>query len=139
MKYFSSNLEYLRKASGLKQQGIQEKLGIERTTWSNYERGKSFPNLKLFHEIANYFGVTEYDLLNTDLSKPTNTPIQSFHQHNIIPSLTHLHQCPFCILKDEIILTKDHVIEALKGQIDALKLANRQMEERIYANNQSSK
>jgi transcriptional regulator with XRE-family HTH domain len=54
-------LEFLRKRNGLKQLEIQEKLGIERTTWSNYERGRSFPNLKLFHEISKYFRISEYD------------------------------------------------------------------------------
>lgn len=53
----------------MKQSEIQSSIGIERTTWSNYERGKSFPQLELFHNIAKYFGVNEHDLLNTDLSK----------------------------------------------------------------------
>lgn len=68
MKYFSSNLEWLRKSNNLLQAEMHDRLGIEPSTWSNYERGKSFPNLKLFHSIANYFNITESDLLNTDLA-----------------------------------------------------------------------
>jgi transcriptional regulator with XRE-family HTH domain len=68
MKYFSSNLEFLRKSRNMKQAEIQDSIGIERTTWSNYERNKSYPQLELFHKIAKFFGVNEFDLLNVDLS-----------------------------------------------------------------------
>lgn len=68
MKYFSSNLKFLRKSRGLTQAEIQASTGIEMTTWGNYERGKSFPKLELFSEIAKYFGISAEDLLNTDLS-----------------------------------------------------------------------
>ena len=67
MKYFSSNMKYLRERNNLKQAEIQDRLAIERTSWSNYERGKSFPNLELFHKISKYFDISESDLLNTDL------------------------------------------------------------------------
>lgn len=69
MKFFSSNMEFLRKSKNLKQSEIQYRLDIDRTTWSNYERGKSFPKLELFHKIAEYFGINEGDLLNIDLSQ----------------------------------------------------------------------
>lgn len=68
MKFFSSNMQHLRKSRGLTQSEIHAGTGIERTTWSNYERGKSFPNLQLFNEIVNFFGVSADDLLNSDLS-----------------------------------------------------------------------
>lgn len=69
MKFFSSNLRLLRKNSGFTQAQIKDRLGIEPTTWSNYERGKSFPNLELFSKISKFFGVFEDALLNHDLSK----------------------------------------------------------------------
>ena len=69
MNYFSTNLEFLRQARNLTQAEIQSSIGIERTTWSNYERGKSFPNLSLFLEIVNYFDISADDLLKKDLSK----------------------------------------------------------------------
>lgn len=139
MKYFSSNLEFLRKRNGLKQLEIQEKLGIERTTWSNYERGRSFPNLKLFHEISKYFGISEYDLLNTDLTKLNYPPSEKLIISNGTPhekkfltdSAITNHYCTYCILKDEIIHSKEQIIAALQGQIEALKIAAFHMEERI--------
>lgn len=67
MKYFHTNLKSLRTGSKLKQAEITSRLKIEPSTWSNYERGVSFPNLKLFHEISKYFDVSEDILLNIDL------------------------------------------------------------------------
>lgn len=67
MKFFSSNVKLLREQFRMTQAEIETRIGIERTTWGNYERGKSFPNLKLFHSIANFFGVPEDELLNVDL------------------------------------------------------------------------
>ncbi len=68
MDFFASNAEYLRKSRGLKQSEIQSAIGIEQTRWSNYEKGKSRPNLELFHTITKYFDVNADDLLNKDLS-----------------------------------------------------------------------
>ncbi len=72
MEFFSPNMKYLRHKSGFTQIDIQEKLGIEPTTWSNYERGVSFPKLHLFHQISKYFGVPENILLNEDLANSVN-------------------------------------------------------------------
>lgn len=89
MKYFSTNVKYLRERSAYTQAEIEASTGIERTTWGNYERGKSFPNLKLFHTIAKYFGVSESDLLNVDLKenpeklRPTLRPTLSPSKHTV--------------------------------------------------------
>lgn len=69
MEYFANNIKFLRKKHNLIQPEIKDILDIEPTTWSGYERGKSYPNLKLFHKICEYFQVPETDMLNTDLSK----------------------------------------------------------------------
>lgn len=68
MKFFGENIKSIRKKSNLKQAEIKAAIGIEPTTWSNYENGKSFPNLKLFDEICKYFDISADDLLNKDLS-----------------------------------------------------------------------
>ena len=61
-------MKFLRVSRNLKQTEIQSSIGIDRTTWSNYENDKSFPKLELFHTISSYFGVNADDLLNKDLS-----------------------------------------------------------------------
>lgn len=68
MKYFPSNLKHLRLSRGINQTQMIDLLNIEPTTWSNYERGKSYPKLELFHKISKYFQVPEDDLLNRDLA-----------------------------------------------------------------------
>ena len=69
MEYFPTNLKILRVLSRLTQATIKDRLGIQPTTWSNYERGKSFPNLEQFWKISKFFGVSETDLLNSDMRK----------------------------------------------------------------------
>jgi transcriptional regulator with XRE-family HTH domain len=69
LKHLSKNLHYLRESKGLKQAEIKAAIGIERTTWNNYETGVSNPNLEGLVSIAKYFGVSEHDLLHTDLKK----------------------------------------------------------------------
>ncbi|MFJ1424847.1 helix-turn-helix domain-containing protein [Capnocytophaga canimorsus] len=69
MIYFSSNLKYLRNKKGLSQRQIADFFEIKGTAWSNYEKGNSYPMLKLFVSISNYFEVSEEDILHKDLSK----------------------------------------------------------------------
>lgn len=52
----------------MRQEEIAEVLGILPSTWSNYERDASSPNLNLFQVICDYFGVSETDLLRKDLA-----------------------------------------------------------------------
>ena len=47
---------------------MQELCGIERTTWTGYESGKSKPRLDDFVRIAELFHVAETDLLHLNLA-----------------------------------------------------------------------
>lgn len=69
LEFFSQNLKYLRKSRGLSQSEMLTELGFERTTWGGYETGKSKPSLDDFIKIADYFGISEYDLLHKNLVK----------------------------------------------------------------------
>lgn len=68
MKYFQTNLKFLREKQSLNQGQIADIIGIERSNWSNYERGVSFPNLNLFYKIVSHFNVNAGDLLDKDLA-----------------------------------------------------------------------
>ncbi len=46
---------------------MQAQLDIKRTTWLGYEKGKSQPYLKELIRISDFFGITETDLLHTDI------------------------------------------------------------------------
>lgn len=63
---------HLRESKSLKQTEMKAVLGIERTTWNNYENGVSKPNVDGLTAIAKFFGISETDLLHTDLSVKGN-------------------------------------------------------------------
>jgi transcriptional regulator with XRE-family HTH domain len=52
METFNEVLGYLRRKRGLKQAEIAEKVGISAATWSDYERGKTEPNLTVLAKIS---------------------------------------------------------------------------------------
>ena len=68
MNNFALNIQILRKSNGFKQSDF-EIIKIKRTTWNNYESGKSEPDIDTILRIANFFGVDLETLLVKDLSK----------------------------------------------------------------------
>lgn len=64
---FSLNVKHLRDVKNISQQGLADILGLERTSISNYERGKSVPSLELVEKISRLFNVRPSDLLYHDL------------------------------------------------------------------------
>lgn len=69
MKYFAKNIGFLRSLRNLSQAQTADRLGFKRTTWNGYENGTSKPYIDGLVIIANYFDISEADLLHTDLSK----------------------------------------------------------------------
>lgn len=67
MQYLKSNCKFLRELSGKSQSQLSVDLGFSRSTWNNYELGKSTPSLEDFVKMAKYFGHSETDMLHTDL------------------------------------------------------------------------
>lgn len=64
----SSNLLILRKKKNITQNDFANKLGIKRTTITNYETGTSCPDNERLVAIAKILGVSIDDLLTKDLS-----------------------------------------------------------------------
>ena len=67
---FHDNLKYLRMNSKKAQSEIAQDLGISRSTWGDYENGKSEPIASVLKKIGSYFGVSLDDLLSTNLRLP---------------------------------------------------------------------
>ncbi|MCF8002418.1 MAG: helix-turn-helix domain-containing protein [Halanaerobiales bacterium] len=68
---FSKRLKYLRKESDLYQKELAEKIGVSRTTITQYENGAREPNYEILKKLANFFEVsTDYLLGNTDQRRP---------------------------------------------------------------------
>ncbi len=54
----TETLRLLRKEKNLKQIDLANYLGVSRTTYTQYETGKSEPDLKMVQKLADFFGVT---------------------------------------------------------------------------------
>lgn len=63
-KNVAKNLSELRKASGLKQSELGEKIGYSDKTISKWENGVSVPDVCALSDLANFFNVTVDDFLN---------------------------------------------------------------------------
>ena len=67
----SARLKELREKKGVSQAEVARYLGIERSTYSAYEAGKSRP-VRYMDKIANFFGVSaDYIMGRTDSPMPT--------------------------------------------------------------------
>ena len=51
-------LSELRERKGISQKDIAAELGIDRTTWNKWEKGKAEPSIDMLCMLADYFGVT---------------------------------------------------------------------------------
>lgn len=92
---FSRNVKFLREKKGLKQSEMQEQCGFPRSTWNNYETGKSKPGLEDLIKISQYFGVSESQLLHTEidnahLSEKNIQPLKQENAHLKAHAKAHL-------------------------------------------------
>lgn len=73
---FSERLKSLRKASGLLQQDMADKIGITKSAYGYYEQGKTIPDVITARKIADILDVSvDYLLGNSDFKKaPELTP-----------------------------------------------------------------
>ena len=55
---FRQNLKYLRAKAGLNQAQLAEKLGCTRSTYRDYETGRTEPDLALIVKISDYFSIS---------------------------------------------------------------------------------
>jgi transcriptional regulator with XRE-family HTH domain len=65
---FPNNLRYLRKKNGLRQDEMLARIGVARTTWSNYENGKTNPRINELITFSKFFGISLDDLIIHDLA-----------------------------------------------------------------------
>lgn len=58
MSVFAEKLKTLRKINVLTQKELAEKLKIKQNSYSDWENGKSEPNIEMLVRIADYFDVS---------------------------------------------------------------------------------
>lgn len=62
-KIFGRRLKTLREEKDLMQQELADALGVKRTSISNYETGRQFPDITTIKKIADFFETTIEDLI----------------------------------------------------------------------------
>ena len=65
----ATRLQELRKRNGYSQEVLAEKLGVSRQSISKWERAESSPEIDNLMALANIYGMTVDELLNTDKDK----------------------------------------------------------------------
>lgn len=60
------HLKKLRESKGLLQKDVAEFLGVDRTTYVKYEKGKNDPDSRTLLKLAKFFGVSVDELLGAD-------------------------------------------------------------------------
>lgn len=58
------NIRRFREQNGFSQSSMADELGIGRTTYVNFETGKTRLYCKTLEKLARYFGVTEEEILS---------------------------------------------------------------------------
>lgn len=56
-------LKALRATQSMTQEEAAKAIGVSKYTWSNYERGKSFPDVPTIKSIEQAFNVTYSDII----------------------------------------------------------------------------
>ena len=96
--YFGKNLKYLRTKNKLEQRDIADLLNKKSVgTISYWEQGKSEPKHEILNFLADYFGVSVNDLLNSDLANKKRTVnigdlFRRLTQENKIKTTTYVQQ-----------------------------------------------
>lgn len=66
--YLSQNLKFLRKQKNFTQEDLARALGLNRPSIGAYEEGRAEPKLETMQNMADYFGITIDELINTNLA-----------------------------------------------------------------------
>lgn len=71
--FLNNNIKHLRTDKGISQQGLADKVGIDRSTISRIENNEIETTIDNAIKIANALNVSLYDLVSKDLSKNNQT------------------------------------------------------------------
>lgn len=66
METLGEKLRLLRSRKGLTQGEVALEIGVERSTYSYYELGKTLPDWNMIKKLANFFDVSYYALLEEE-------------------------------------------------------------------------
>ena len=109
---FAKNLRYLRKKRGMNQGDVANQLGVVIGTVSQWEVGRSIPNMAMIIKLSELFGVDVQELLSDDLeenrSKKTGQTLEQRGDYVSIPVYSFIHAgLPSEMIEDNIIDWED--------------------------------
>ena len=67
---FNENLKEARIKKGLSQKEVADNIGVAKSTYSLYESGNREPNVQTIKKIADFLGISAYELIGLS-DKPT--------------------------------------------------------------------
>ncbi|GJM60512.1 MULTISPECIES: XRE family transcriptional regulator [Persicobacter] len=67
MNHFANNLKYLRKTQRLTQEKFSVIIGLKRSTYKDYEVGKTKPDFAVLTKIADHYRITIDELIREDI------------------------------------------------------------------------
>lgn len=81
-EFLNNNVKYLRNKNGLSQQGLADKIGIDRSTVSRIENNEIETTIDNAIKIAEALNVSLYDLVGRDLrlNNVNTPPIEEKHE-----------------------------------------------------------
>lgn len=71
---FTENLIAARKSAGMTQKQVAELVGVTKSTYCNYEKGKRAPDVERLKRIANTLNTSGDILLGTDIYRGVTSP-----------------------------------------------------------------
>lgn len=99
-RIISENLSRLIKQNGIDQRKICADLDIKPTTLSQWVRGKANPSLVSLRDLAEYFGVSVYDIIEPEpCSNSLNKAIQPYLCDESIKLLSKYKRAPEYVQK----------------------------------------
>lgn len=122
--HLPENLSFLRESAELKQADIQNRLGIVRNTWSNWENRRSEPGIDNLLKIAHFFDMDVGKLITEDLSQVEGLEVNIPDENEPLVHEADYpgDSCGECVVKERIINVQKETIKALQGQVDVLQL-----------------
>ena len=102
----SERLKFYRKSLGLTQEQVASAIGVNRSTYTYYEKGSSSPNLASLMQLSSLFGVEYSDLIGENdnvLRVAQSDPFESVEDMIPFNTLTKMEKdllCRFRVLSD---------------------------------------
>lgn len=124
MSILSERLKALRNEAGKTQEEMAKLIGISRTTYTEYERGKNKPPIQKLQIMADYYGVPIDFLMGNSNSKPVKNIVDvSLTIEKIINHLEKDDSLTFDG-KDITKESKGMLIDSLKNTLKMVKIIN---------------